>query len=88
MLVTLRPNIDQARAAAERLARDGGRRCRRTWTSCARSTRTGNAATFGSVDWAHPRRCVYEYADGPTVPAGRAGTIYGREFPRTGLGAW
>ena len=25
--------------------RNGGRRCRRTWTSCARSTRPGNAAT-------------------------------------------
>ena len=31
------------------------RRCRRTSTSCARSTRTGNAATSARREWAEPR---------------------------------
>jgi ketosteroid isomerase-like protein len=34
---------------------NGGRRCRRTWTSCARSTRPGNVATSARVSGLTPR---------------------------------
>ncbi len=49
-------DLDQALAAAERLPRNGGRRCRRTLTSCARSTPRGNAATTTDRSSGHTPR--------------------------------
>ena len=42
----------------------------RTWTSCARSTRTGNAATSARVEWADPE---IEYALSMAGPGSGAG---------------
>ena len=66
--------------------RNGGRRCRRTWTSCARSTRRGNAATLSSAEWADPE-IEFVVADGPE-PGSWTGLPAMAEASRDFLGAW
>ena len=51
--------------------RNGGRRCRRTWTSCARFMRTGNAASSTRPIGHTPRSSTCPLTD-PTLAPGRA----------------
>src|ERR1700730_18668204 len=55
------------------LPRSGGRRCRRTWTSCARSARRGSVATTARSSGRTLTSSTHTSADQPPAP--------GREWP-------